>query len=69
MANYLPDALAADTHLQDALNLAWAGLKAAHILHQAGIAHTDFHRSNFVWHDPEHAMALDPELCRRWGVT
>jgi len=50
---------------QDARHLVWACLKAVHVLHEAGLVHSDIRLSNTVWLNEEHCMVIDLEHCRK----
>ena len=44
--------------------MAWTSLRAAGVLHKAGIVHADFRLQNIVWLDDEHCMVIDLECCK-----
>ena len=49
---------------QDARHVALACCKAARVLHEAGVVHSDFRLPNVVWLADNHCMVIDLEHAR-----
>ena len=49
---------------QDARHVAVACCKAAHVLHEAGVVHSDFRLPNVVWLADSHCIVIDLEHAR-----